>query len=234
LRKDEIGNEAIETVYFGGGTPSLLTPSELDFLFEVLHKHFDLSNLKEVTLEANPDDLSLHYLQYLVKTPINRLSIGIQSFNNTHLTFMNRAHQADEAIRCVQTAQELGLSQISIDLIYGIPGMSDEIWKQNIDTAIGLGIPHISSYCLTIEPKTYFGVQMQKNHFKQVADEDSERQFLDLLNFTESAGFEQYEISNFAKPNFYALHNTNYWKDVPYLGLALVHIAIILKFACGM
>jgi oxygen-independent coproporphyrinogen-3 oxidase len=219
LRKDEIGKEAIETLYFGGGTPSLLTPSELNFLFDTLNKLFDLSNLKEVTLEANPDDLNANYLQYLTKTPINRLSIGIQSFYDHHLTFMNRAHKADEAIRSVQMAQQFGLSQISIDLIYGIPGMSNEEWKHNIDTAIGLGVPHISSYCLTIEPKTVFGVQLKKNHFKQTADEDSEMQFLDLLNYTKMAGFEQYEISNFAKPNFYALHNTNYWKGVPYLGV---------------
>jgi oxygen-independent coproporphyrinogen-3 oxidase len=219
LRKDEIGSEPIETLYFGGGTPSLLTSSELDFLFETLLKHYDLSHLKEVTLEANPDDLSSSYIQYLAQTPINRLSIGIQSFEDDHLKMMNRAHVAQEAIQCVKMAQDSGLHQISVDLIYGIPGMSKEVWQRNVETAIKLGVSHISSYCLTIEPRTVFGVQLKKNKFQLSTDEESEAQFIDLIHLTEAAGFEQYEISNFAKDKQYALHNTNYWKGVSYLGV---------------
>lgn len=219
LRKDEIGSEPIETLYFGGGTPSLLSSSELDFLFETLHKHYDLSHLKEVTLEANPDDLSASYIQYLAQTPVNRLSIGIQSFEDDHLKLMNRAHVAQEAIQCVKMAQDSGLHQISVDLIYGIPGMSKEVWQRNVETAIKLGVSHISSYCLTIEPRTVFGVQLKKNKFQLSTDEESEAQFIDLINLTEAAGFEQYEISNFAKDKQYALHNTNYWKGLPYLGV---------------
>jgi oxygen-independent coproporphyrinogen-3 oxidase len=132
---------------------------------------------------------------------------------------MNRAHVAQEAIQCVKMAQESGFQQISVDLIYGIPGMSKEVWQRNVETAINLGVSHISSYCLTIEPKTVFGVQLKKNKFQLITDEESESQFIELIKLTEAAGFEQYEISNFAKNKQYALHNTNYWKGVPYLGV---------------
>ncbi|MDZ4668895.1 MAG: radical SAM family heme chaperone HemW [bacterium] len=219
LRKDELGNEAIESIYFGGGTPSLLSKQELELIFNTLYQHYNLSQVKEITLEANPDDLSMSYLSHLAQTPINRLSIGIQSFDDAHLQFMNRAHSAKEAMQCVKMAQDKGLQKISIDLIYGIPGMGKELWKQNVETAINLGVQHISSYCLTIEPKTVFGQQLKKDKFELMPEEDAETQFLDLIQITEANGFEQYEISNFAKSNAYALHNTNYWRGVSYLGV---------------
>jgi oxygen-independent coproporphyrinogen-3 oxidase len=219
LRKDYLKNQAIQTIYLGGGTPSLLDPRELDIIFNTLHKAFDLSAIKEFTLEANPDDLNSNFLNYLKKSPINRLSIGIQSFNDTDLQFMNRAHKAEEAINCIKTAQNIGFNNISIDLIYGIPGMNLERWHQNLATAFSLHIQHLSSYCLTIEPKTVFGNQLAKNHFITTPEEDSEEQFLYLIELAGKAGFEQYEISNFAKDKAYAQHNTQYWKGSPYLGV---------------
>lgn len=219
LRKDFLAEQAIQSIYLGGGTPSLLNSNELDLILNTLYKEFDLSAVKEFTIEANPDDLDSNHLSYLKQTPINRLSIGIQSFHDADLKYMNRAHKASEAINCIKKAQDLGFSEISIDLIYGIPGMSIEKWEDNLATAFSLQIQHLSSYCLTIEPKTVFGNMAAKNKLALSPEEDSEKQFLSLIDNAAQAGFEQYEISNFAKNKAYALHNTQYWKGSPYLGL---------------
>ncbi len=219
LRKDFLAEQPIQSIYLGGGTPSLLNSNELDLILNTLYKEFDLSAVKEFTIEANPDDLDSDHLNYLKQTPINRLSIGIQSFNDADLKYMNRAHKASEAINCIKKAQDIGLSEISIDLIYGIPGMSLEKWQDNLATAFSLQIQHLSSYCLTIEPKTVFGNMAAKNTLVLSTEEESEKQFLSLIEKAVQAGFEQYEISNFAKNNAYALHNTQYWKGSPYLGV---------------
>ncbi len=219
LRKTFLDNEPIQTIYIGGGTPSILLPEELDIVLNTLAKEFNLSALKEFTLEANPDDLTPEYLNYLNSTPINRLSIGIQSFDDGDLRFMNRAHQAEEAKNCVKLAQDVGFNQISIDLIYGIPGLSLQRWEDNLAKAFDLQVQHISSYCLTIEPKTVFGNQLKNKQFNTASEELSEQQFLSLINLAAAAGFEQYEIANFAKNKAYALHNTQYWKGVNYLGV---------------
>jgi oxygen-independent coproporphyrinogen-3 oxidase len=219
LRKEELKGAPIETIYFGGGTPSLLNEKEWFILLDSLHAHFDLSQVKEFTIEANPDDLTPSYLQLLKKMPVNRLSIGVQSFEDAHLKWMNRAHNATEAFNCIKNAQDIGLSNISIDLIYGLPDLEEATWKSNLQKAFDLNVTHLSSYCLTIEPKTVFGNQKQKETLQIPSDENSEAQFILLQEMAQLNGFRHYEISNFGKPNFYALHNTNYWKGASYLGV---------------
>ncbi|MCG9880464.1 MAG: radical SAM family heme chaperone HemW [Bacteroidia bacterium] len=219
LRRDFFENETIDTVYFGGGTPSILNEKELHFLINALHKNFDLSMVIEFTLEANPDDLSHEFLGILKDTPINRLSIGIQSFFDYDLHFMNRAHSAEDALNCVNRAHDIGINKISIDLIYGVPNMSVERWEQNLDIAFSLPINHLSSYCLTVEPKTFLHNQIKNNKLPSLDENISEAHFMSLIRKAEIAGFEQYEISNFAKNEAYAKHNTAYWKGEKYLGV---------------
>ncbi|MCB0640558.1 MAG: radical SAM family heme chaperone HemW, partial [Phaeodactylibacter sp.] len=173
----------------------------------------------EITLEANPDDLSEAYLMDLRSTSINRLSIGIQSFFEDDLRFMNRAHNADEAINSIKAAQDAGFENITIDLIYGSPTTSDEHWQANLQKAIELQVPHLSCYCLTIEPKTAFGHWVEKGRMAAPDEAQAERQFNQLMDQTEKAGYLHYEISNFAQPGMEAVHNSNYWQGVPYLGI---------------
>lgn len=220
LQKDYLGDKAtLQTIYFGGGTPSLLSESELDSIFQTIHTHFTVAPQAEITLEANPDDLTAEKLRLLRQSPVNRLSIGIQSFYEPHLRYMNRAHQAQEAIDSIKQAQDAGFSNISIDLIYGIPHPDHSIWENDLRTAINLQIQHISAYCLTIEPGTAFGNWLQKGKIKQVEEEFSIEQFSMLIHTLAAAGFEQYEISNFALPDYYSKHNSNYWKKQKYLGI---------------
>lgn len=221
----EIGHRAsyvgrhIETLYFGGGTPSLLTQKDLEQIWGTLAIHFDLSGLKECTFEANPDDISPEYLKMLGRTGINRLSMGIQSFRESDLRFMNRAHTAGEAAQAVKMAQDAGFDDITIDLIYGTPGLSDRYWAENLQKAIDLGIGHISSYALTVEEKTRLAHDIEKGKVAAPMSEQAARQFEIMVDLLSDAGFEHYEISNFAKKGQYALHNTNYWKGVHYLGI---------------
>ncbi len=219
LRKSFLENQAIETVYFGGGTPSILNKNELNALIDSLNQAFDLSQIKEFTFEANPDDLSPEYLAVLAKTPINRLSIGVQSFFDAHLEWMNRAHKSSEAIACIKRAQDLGLENISVDLIYGIPGLSNAQWEENMQHIFELNIKHVSAYCLTVEPKTALAKMIDTKTVSNVNEEQAGIQFEMLMKHMKNNGFEHYEISNFAKPGNYALHNTNYWMGKPYLGL---------------
>lgn len=211
--------EDIQTIYFGGGTPSLLSDSELAKIFKTLEKNYSLASNIEITLEANPDDLSKQKIEQLTLTPVNRLSIGIQSFRNEDLRFMNRAHNAQEADRSVKLAQDLGIENITIDLIYAIPGLDFMAWETNIQKAIDLQVPHISSYCMTIEPKTVFGSRASKGTLIPSEDEEALRQYSLLSEKLKSSNFSHYEVSNFAKSGFESRHNTSYWNGIPYLGV---------------
>lgn len=218
MRKNEI-IETIETIYLGGGTPSLLNQTELERIFDILYSNFNIIDNPEVTLEANPDDLTKQQIQILKATPINRLSIGIQSFFNEDLKFMNRVHNSEQAINSVRNAQNVGFENISIDLIYGGQTTTDEMWQKNLETALKLNVPHISSYALTIEPKTLLAHQIKTKKIIDIDEVKQQRQFLMLVDTLTQNGFLHYEISNFGKPNSLSKHNSSYWKGVPYLGL---------------
>lgn len=219
LAADFLEGKKVETIYFGGGTPSLLSADEISRIIENLGDKFCLENLVEVTLEANPDDLNASYLQALKQSPINRLSIGIQSFQEADLRMMNRAHSAEEAERCVKTAQDAGFENLSCDLIFGTPQLSDEMLLGNIKKLADWQVPHISAYALTIEERTVLYHQMQQKKFIPSTEAQYEQQMLCTMDALEEAGYEQYEISNYSLPGRRAVHNTNYWKGVPYLGL---------------
>lgn len=219
-RKTEfIAGTVFETVYLGGGTPSLLQPEELQQLLDTVRVHYTVAPDAEITLEANPDDLTPEYLRALFAAGINRLSIGIQSFRDEDLQLMNRAHTATDAARVVQDAQAAGFSNITIDLIYGIPGLSNAAWDENIRRALELGVPHISAYCLTVEPKTALAHFVKEGKINAVDDEAASEQFMHLLQRLRESGFVQYEISNFGKPGHFSRHNSSYWKGTPYIGI---------------
>lgn len=215
----QAGRITLETVYFGGGTPSMLTAAELQQIFDTIQQYFLLLPGAEVTLEANPDDLSWENLAHLREFPINRLSIGIQSFHEAHLRYLNRAHSAHQAETCVQLAQKAGFSNLSVDLIYAIPATGHAIWQADLEKVISLDVPHISAYCLTIEPRTVFGKWVAKGRIKAVEEEFAAQQFEMLVEFLDRHGYEPYEISNFARPGCYSGHNRSYWQPQPYLGV---------------
>ena len=219
LRKDVFANEFISSVYFGGGTPSLLSEQDLDSIFEKLYKSFKIDADAEITLEINPDDLTFEKIQQLKDSPVNRLSIGVQSFRDEDLKYMNRAHNAIEALNSIKMAQDEGFQNITIDLIYGTPGMSNEDWKYNLRKSFALNLPHISSYALTVEEKTPLYYQILKKNIDPVDEQQSADQFKILMDEMLINGYEQYEISNFCKGNFYGKHNSSYWKKDYYLGL---------------
>jgi oxygen-independent coproporphyrinogen III oxidase len=219
IQKEYLANQTVETIYFGGGTPSLLSGDEVSVIIEAIQIRFKLSDFPEITLEANPDDLDLQKLRAFKNTLINRFSIGVQSFFDEDLKWMNRAHQANEAESAIKRAQDFGFENITIDLIYGFPLLSDQKWEENITKAIDFQIPHISSYGLTVEPKTALARFIQTEKQVPLDDGQSAHQFQMLMQTLASAGFDHYEISNFAKPNHYSKHNTNYWKGVHYLGI---------------
>lgn len=212
-------DERLETVYFGGGTPSLLEGAELMRIMEKVRELFPVATDAEITLESNPDDISSARLAEWHRAGVNRLSIGIQSFFEADLQWMNRAHDSRQARECIAMAQGEGFGNISIDLIYGGPTLSDEHWKQNVDTAIGLGIPHLSCYALTVEPRTALDTLIRRHRLADVSPDDQARQFLLLMDWTAQAGYEHYEISNFAQPGKRSRHNSAYWQGKPYLGL---------------
>jgi len=219
LRKSVFENQSIESIYLGGGTPSLLNASELTFIFEKLASSFSISPDAEITLEANPDDLTFEKIQELKSTPVNRLSIGIQSFRDADLKFMNRAHTSSEALSSINMCKEAGFNNLTIDLIYGTPGMDENAWLENLQTAFKLNIPHISSYALTVEEKTALHYQILANKIPELDEHQSALQFEMLMAEMKNNGYEQYEISNFCKPNSYSRHNSSYWKKDNYLGL---------------
>lgn len=218
LRKVELNNQVVETIYFGGGTPSLLTVDELQFLISEVYQHYNVSKNPEITLEANPDDLSENHIIKLSKTAINRLSIGIQSFFEHDLKLMNRAHNSEEAKTCLSVATQY-FDNISIDLIYGIPGLSNENWKKNIETTLSFNVPHISSYALTVEPKTALDTFIKKGVIKNLDDDVAQEQFHILMETLEASGFVHYELSNFGKPNYFSKNNSAYWQGKSYLGI---------------
>lgn len=209
----------LQSLYFGGGTPSVLSPPELSRLIQGLKKTYPLASSAEITLEANPDDLTEAYLGHLLESGVNRLSIGTQSFREQDLRWMNRSHNAAQAIQSVKWAQNMGLNNISIDLIFGIPNMDLNVWKTNLEQAVSLDIPHLSVYALTVEEKTALDAQVRKGKVLIPQDEAYKEQFLLAHEYLESAGYQHYELSNYAKPGKQAVHNSNYWNRVPYLGL---------------
>ena len=218
LRKDEFQNEIIETIYFGGGTPSILTIDDLQFLIDTVYKHYKVVENPEITLEANPDDLDEETILKYANSPINRLSIGIQSFFEDDLQLMNRAHNSAEAKKCLAFATQY-FENISIDLIYGMPNMSNEKWLQNIETALSFNIPHISSYALTIEPKTALHKMIKSGTIPNLDDDVSQQHFHILIDKLQENGFVHYELSNFGKPNYFSKNNTAYWLGKKYIGI---------------
>jgi len=218
LRKNELPNEPIKTIYFGGGTPSLLNLEELTAIFKTIYAEFTIAENPEITLEANPDDLSEEKINELANSKINRLSIGVQSFFEEDLKLMNRAHNAEEALNSIKLARSK-FDNISVDLIYGIPGMSNERWQKNIQILLDLDIPHISSYALTVEPNTALQKFIEKGKIKPVDDAAAAQHFETLRTVLKNAGFEHYEFSNYGKPGYFSQNNTAYWLGKPYLGI---------------
>ena len=218
MRKSEFQNEIVETIYFGGGTPSILPISDLKFLIDEVYRNYKVAENPEITVEANPDDLSEERIIQLSKNKVNRLSIGIQSFFEDDLKLMNRAHNSEEAQKCLEIATQY-FDNISLDLIYGIPGSSNEKWKQNIEKALSFGIPHISSYALTVEPKTALDKFIQKGIIKAPDDEVAQEQFHILVETLKENGFIHYELSNFSKPDYFSKNNSSYWLGKKYIGI---------------
>lgn len=219
LRYSYLIDNQIDSIYFGGGTPSLLTISHLNKIFDTINKYFTINKGAEITLESNPDDLTKEKLLELKQTPINRLSIGVQSFNDYDLVWMNRAHNANQAKQAINYAKTIGFHNITIDLIYGTQGLSNRGWLENIETAVNLGVNHISSYALTVEPKTALAKYIKDGKYLSTSDEQAAEQFEILVNTLTENGYIHYEISNFGKAGFLAVHNSNYWKGKHYLGI---------------
>lgn len=218
MRKDEFQDEIVETIYFGGGTPSILTMDDIRSLIDAVYENYKVIEHPEITLEANPDDLNNVTIEQLGNSPINRLSIGIQSFFEDDLKLMNRAHNSEEAKKCLQEATQ-HFDNISIDLIYGIPNMSNEKWQQNIEMALSFGVPHISSYALTVEPKTALHSFIQKGIISQPDDEVAQEHFQILVDTLTENDFIHYELSNFGKENYFSKNNSAYWLGKKYLGI---------------
>ncbi len=218
LRKEELGDTTIETIYFGGGTPSVLSTAEIKELIAAVYLNFEVVKNPEITLEANPDDLSEEKIIALSKSPINRLSIGVQSFFEKDLKLMNRAHNAAEAKKSLVLATRY-FENISLDLIYGIPGCTNEEWLANIKIALSFGIPHISSYALVVEPHTALKTMIEKGKIKNVDDAKTQEQFQILIKELAIGGFIQYEVSSFGKEGFFSKNNSSYWLGVAYLGI---------------
>ena len=217
-KKDRITDQ-VGTIYFGGGTPSVLPAKHFEKIFHTITKNFSVSSDAEITIEANPDDLTAAKISELRQLPVNRFSIGIQSFFEEDLIWMNRAHNAVEAETCIKRSQDAGFENLSIDLIYGYPLLTDSKWLQNINKAIQFETPHISAYSLTVEPRTALASAIKRGKDTPINDDQSAAQFITLIDKLNDGGFEHYEISNFSKPGKYAVHNTNYWRGVTYLGI---------------
>lgn len=218
LKKNRI-TEQVGSIYFGGGTPSLLPEKSLTKIFNTLTSNFSIAADAEITIETNPDDLDAKKIAQLRQMPVNRFSIGVQSFFNDDLVWMNRAHNSTEAETCIKRSQDAGFENLSIDLIYGFPLLTDEKWLSNIHKAVSLQTPHISAYSLTVEPRTALAAAIKKGKQIPVNDEQSAAQFITLTEKLATAGFDHYEISNYSLPGRHAIHNTNYWRGIPYLGI---------------
>lgn len=211
-------SEPVETLYFGGGTPSLLSPDELERILTVVHHHFDTSAVEETTLELNPDEVDLDYLQALRSLGVDRLSIGIQSFFESDLEFMNRSHTAEEAEQIIPMARKAGFENFSVDLIFGLPDQPEEHWKANLEKVARLEVPHLSTYGLTIEEKTPLGNRVQRGLVEPASEEEMAARYRFTMNYLRERGYEHYEISSFARPGLRARHNQRYWRHANYLG----------------
>jgi len=218
-QKDYLDDQEVKTIYFGGGTPSLLKLSEINGILEKIRTVFSVGKAAEITLEANPDDITAEHLQEWLKAGINRLSIGIQSFNDADLKYLRRIHTGEQAERSIRLALDHGFSDLSVDFIYGMPTLSDRAFAFNLEKVVALKVPHISAYSLTIEPKTLMDVMIRKNQLPGPEEEQSVSQFLFLMQYLGSNNYEHYEISNFCLPGSYSKHNSSYWKGDHYLGL---------------
>jgi oxygen-independent coproporphyrinogen-3 oxidase len=218
LQKDFLQSE-VSTIYFGGGTPSLLSLDQLNIILEVCYKLFKVAPDAEITLEANPEDVTVQKVKDWIKTGVNRVSLGVQTFNDHILKELNRSHTSANATKAVELMQNSGLQNLTLDLIYGIPSQSTLMWEDNLRRATSLGVPHISSYALTIEPKTAFGNWLKKGKLNEVTDDIFEEEYSVMCEFLSAKGFSHYEVSNFAKPGFESRHNTSYWLQEPYLGV---------------
>jgi len=219
LRKEYLENEPVSTIYLGGGTPSVFSIKDLGTILNHIHKEFRVTDDCEMTIELNPDDVQPAYLEGLRNHNINRISLGIQSWRDSDLKMLNRRHDSAQAITALKDTLNAGFENVTIDLIYGIPGMSQKDWESNLDFSFSFGIKHLSAYHLTFEPGTVFGKMLMKGTISEIDENDSAAQFNILIQKAESAGFVQYEISNFGKPGYFSIHNSNYWKQVKYLGL---------------
>lgn len=218
-RKSYLPSKAIDTIYFGGGTPSILTISEISSLLNHINKHYSVSGNPEITLEANPDDITFEYLTGLKAIGINRLSIGVQSFADEDLLWMNRRHSATEAITSIKLAQDAGFNNINLDLIYGLPNLTNDRWKKNLDTFLSLQVPHLSAYHLTVEPKTVLGYYKRIGKMREIDEKDSIAHYSYLVETMKANDYLHYEISNFCTEGNFSKHNTNYWKQGTYIGL---------------
>lgn len=219
-RRDFFGDQvALKSIYFGGGTPSVLSRTELEQIYEEIQQHFEIASGAEITLEANPDDLTLTYLKELRHTAVNRLSIGIQSFNEEALRWMNRSHDAKQAISAVEMAREAGFENLTADLILGVPNQSQEAWEANLHQFVQWRLPHLSVYALAVEEKTALAHQVQTGQVDLAPDSLYEKQFLQTHEVLVNAGYEHYELSNYALPGFRSRHNSSYWNFEPYLGI---------------
>jgi oxygen-independent coproporphyrinogen-3 oxidase len=217
-RKSDL-TSTINTIYFGGGTPSLLEGDDLKHIIDSVYKHYDVASNIELTLECNPDDLTQPKLKELSTSGVNRLSIGVQSFDEQELKFFNRAHNAYEAESSIKRSQDVGFENITIDLIYGSPLLTDKLWLENLQKVRDFGVPHVSAYGLTVEPKTKLEHQIKTGQFPVLDDDKMIDQFKVLIEKTKEFGLTQYEVSNFGKEGFYSQHNSNYWKGEEYLGI---------------
>lgn len=218
-RKNYLSGEKVETIYFGGGTPSLLPTNYVGEILEILNKNFDIVSKPEITLEANPDTINRDQLLSLKRLGINRISIGIQSFHDDDLKYLGRKHDSRHALQIVDDLKSVDFDKLTLDLIYGIPTLTEEKWNKNLDIFFSTEISHLSAYALTVEPKTILGQKIEKGDLQDVNEEKTIRHYEILIEKTKENGFEHYEISNFAKEGFYSQHNSIYWKDVSYLGL---------------
>ena len=219
LRKDYLESETVSTIYFGGGTPSVFSVKDLGTILNHINKLFRVEQDCEISIELNPDDVLPAYLEGLKDLNINRISMGIQSWRDSDLKMLNRRHDSAQAIKALKDTLDAGFENVTIDLIYGIPGMSLQEWESNLDFSLSFDIKHLSAYHLTFEPGTVFGKMLEKGAISEIDENESVAQFNILIEKTESAGFIQYEISNFGKPGYFSIHNSNYWKQVSYLGL---------------
>ena len=219
LRKQEISNQTITTIYFGGGTPSLLSVVEINLLINTISEYNHLGHLQEITLEANPDDVDESFINNLRQTPVNRFSVGVQSFFNEDLLWMNRSHSAEQAVQAIKRLQQAGFPNLNIDLIYGSPTTTNEMWIENVEFWDKLNIPHLSAYALTVENSTALHSMIKQGKTKAPSDETTSFQFNFLMEYAKENGIDHYEISNFCKQNHYSQHNTNYWFNKAYVGI---------------